>query len=101
MLSLIADLQWQTGLLKEARQTIEQAIQLEPNLEDSHWTKVTITAAQQDHAATRDSLKELMATFQVSLDLSAFESDKTFETFLASPECAELKTLIESRSTAP
>jgi tetratricopeptide (TPR) repeat protein len=101
MLSLIADLQWQTGLLKEARQTIEQAIQLEPNLEDSHWTKVTITAAQQDHAATRDSLKELMATFQVSLDLSAFESDKTFKTFLASPECAELKTLIESRSTAP
>lgn len=101
MLSLIADLQWQTGMLKDARQTIEQAIQLEPKLENSHWTKVTITAAQQDHAATRDTFKELMETFQVSLDLSAFKSEKVFAAFLASPECVELKALIKSRSTTP
>lgn len=101
MLWLIADLQQQTGLLKEARQTIEQSIQLEPNLKYNHWTKVIITVAQEDHAATRDTLKELMETFQVSLDLSAFESEKVFTAFLASPECAELKALIKSRSTAP
>lgn len=101
VLSLIADLQWQTGLLDEARRSIEQSIQMEPKLESSYWTKVTITASQKDHAATRDTLKEIMAVFKTSLDLSGFESEKVFEAFLASPECEELKALIKSQSTSP
>ncbi len=101
ILSLIADLQWQSGLLDEARQTIDQSIQQEPTLENSYWTKVMITAAQKDHAATRDTLKEIMVLFNMSLDLSVYESEKEFEAFLASPECEELKTYIKSQSGSP
>ena len=98
VIALIAGLQLQNSQVEAARKSIDEAIQLEPDRQDSLWSKVMITAAQKEFATTRDTLKLLATDFGIDIDMSAYEQVEQMKPFLASPEGEELLKFLDSQA---
>ena len=97
MTTLIADLQWQNGQVKEARATIEKAIKMEPDFVSARWTKVTIADAQQDYATLNKTLKELVTDFGAELDPEAMKKEAFYEEFNKTPEFKDLEKFLKAQ----
>lgn len=97
MTTLIADLQWQNGQVKEARATIEKAIKLEPDFVSARWTKVTIADAQKDYTSVNKTLKELVTDFGAELDPEAMKKEAFYEEFVKTPEFKDLEKFLKAQ----
>ena len=97
MLTMIADLQWQLGKLKQARASVDKAIEREPDYLNAHWTLVAIALSQQDHTTVLETLQRLTKEFAVQLDPQSMRDSPTYAEFVKSPEFDRLLKFIESR----
>ena len=97
MTTLIADLQWQNGQLKEARATVDKAIKLEPDFVSARWTKVTIADAQKDYASMNKTLKELVTDFGAELDPEAMKKEEFYQDFSKAPEFKDLEKFLKAQ----
>ena len=86
MQTLMADLQWQDGKLKESRASIETAIEMEPEFAGAYWTLVTIADSQKDFATVSQTLQQLVTDFAAELDPETMRTDPFYAEFVKSPE---------------
>lgn len=97
MQTMVADLQWQSGKLKQARASIDKAIIMEPDFVNAHWTLVTIALSEKDHATVRETLQHLIKEFEVVVDPNAIELEPAYAEFITSPEFDRLVKFIKAR----
>lgn len=97
MLTMIADLQWQLGNLKQARASVDKAIEREPDFLNAHWTLVAIALSQKEHTTVLKTLQRLTTEFGVGLDPQAIRAEPTYAEFVKSSEFDRLLKFIESQ----
>ena len=97
MLTMIADLQWQLGNLKQARASVDKAIEREPDFLNAHWTLVAIALSQKEYTTVRKTLQRLTTDFAVVLDPQVIRTEPTYAEFVKSPEFDRLLKFIEAR----
>lgn len=97
MQSLIADLQWQDGQLKEALASINKAIRIEPEYVDAYWTLVTIADSEKDFAAVNKTLQKLVKEFGAELDPETMRTEPFYAEFVKSPEFAEFAKFLDAQ----
>ncbi len=97
MLTMIGDLQWQLGNLKQARASVDKAIEREPDFLNAHWTLVAIALSQKEYVTVRKTLQRLTTDFAVVLDPQAIRTQSNYAEFVKSPEFDRLLKFIESR----
>lgn len=97
VLTIIADLQWQLGNIKQARASVDKAIEREPDFVNAHWTSVAISLSQKDHTAVRKTLQRLITEFSVVIDPQAIQAEPTYTEFAKSPEFDRLVKFIEAQ----
>ena len=97
MLTMIADLQWQLGKFKQARASVDKAIEREPDFLNAQWTLVAIALSQKDHTTVLKTLQRLTKEFSVPLDPQSMRDSPTYAEFVKSPEFERLLKFIESR----
>ncbi len=85
--------------LGPAAETIERAIEADPTMLDSYWTRVGIALQAKDHAATLAWLKQLDANF--TMDWSDLAQTPQYADFVTSDEYQEWITLHPVASEAP
>ncbi len=97
MLTIIADLQWQLGKLKQARASVDKAIEREPDFLNAQWTLVAIALSQKDHTTVLETLQRLTNKFSVQLNIQSIRDEPSYAEFAKSPEFDRLLKYIESR----
>jgi len=94
--SLRANVLIQATRLKEARGEADKAIELEPTLTDSYWTRITVALKEKNHIDTLRWLKKLVeATDEKITDLTTLDD---YADFVKSPQHEEWRKWYESRT---
>lgn len=97
MMTMIADLQRQNGQIKEATDSINKAILMEPDYVDAYRTLLVIAQSQKDFVTVKMTLQRLVEDFDEELDPDEMREDLFYEEFVKSTEFADLETFLESR----
>jgi len=97
MQTMIADLQWQNGKIKESRATISKAIQMEPDFVNARWTLVTIADSEKDFATVNKTLQQLVTDFGAELDPEMMRTEPFYKEFVKSPEFGNLVKFLKSQ----
>lgn len=97
MLTMVGDLQWQLGNFKQARASVDKAIEREPDFLNAHWTLVAIALSQKDHTTVRKTLERLTTEFAVVLDPQVIRTTPNYAEFVKSPEFDRLLKFIEAQ----
>ncbi len=80
------------GQLDRAREECRRALELEPNLEDAHWTLLAISVLQQKHEETLALLTRMSERFEI--DWTGMRTSSAFAAFLDSPQGARWRTRV-------
>ncbi|HJR68565.1 MAG TPA: hypothetical protein VKA43_00835 [Gammaproteobacteria bacterium] len=84
--NLKATLAIQAGDLAAARRHAEQGVELEPENENSHWTRLTVLMTAGEYADGIDTIESLERDFGYAFDESSFVDNEVYAGFVRSPE---------------
>jgi tetratricopeptide (TPR) repeat protein len=96
--SLRATVLSQDGKLTEARQFADKALTNSPKLAPVYWTKLTVAALQKDHAATLETLQQIVEKIDPALDPEDLKNDDRFVEFVMTPEFAQFQKWVAARA---
>lgn len=96
LLTVIAELQFETGKIEEAFISNNKAIQMEPDFYEANRMQIILADRRKDYATVNKTLQRLVTDFGMEFDPDEMREDPFYKDFVKSPEFTDLVKFLES-----